>query len=94
MVKLHILGKIEAFNEGVLEDAQAKLVGGELVELGLAQIEHQKLIATPALLGCKLLRAHIHALFLPALLAAWGFTLNGFQGCHKGICAEKGYRVS
>ena len=36
MIELHVLGEIEAFNEGVLEDAQAQLVGGELVELGLA----------------------------------------------------------
>ena len=36
MVELHVLGEIEAFNEGVLENAQAQLVGCELVELGLA----------------------------------------------------------
>ena len=79
----------------MLEDAQAQLVGSELVELGFAQIEPQELIAAPARLGCKLLGAHIHALlFLSALFAAWGFALNSFQGRHKGICAEKGYRVS
>ena len=95
MVKLHVLGKIETFNEGVLEDAQTQLVGCKLVVLGLAQIEPQKLIAASTRLRCKLLRTHFHALlFLSALFATWGFTFNGFQGCHKGICAEKGYRVS